>query len=278
MEGWLNKKSVGGLQTWKSRWFTLKGGSIIYYKKQGGKVQGTISVKGMTISEGDKGDKKYIIRLTSDGKTRELAARTEKEQQNWLEAFRNASTQDPIAPEKKKEKKGALYSIESAAVGSAIGKNVLKKVVDPSVWEMFDSLSSVIASTKDEATAATFHEDVLKIIGKTAILYQQKQLDDAEIEKLEKIAKKASTCVIDYYQMPSIFNAEYTIGILQDSQKSLEALLQPKLTPKNFERILRTITLFSDEKLVADLFNKKKRKELVEIDYILQKQVVQVHQ
>jgi len=278
MEGWLMKKSVGGLQTWKSRWFTLKGGSVIYYKKQGGKVQGTITVKGMTIAEGEKVDKKYIIRLTSEGKTRELAARTEKEQQTWLEAFRNASTQDPVEPEKKREKKGALYSIESAAVGSAIGKNVLKKVVDPSVWEIVDSLSSFIAATKDEATAAIFHEDVLKIIGKTAILYQQKQLDDTEIEKLEKIAKKTSTCVIDYYQIPSIFNAEFTISILQESQRSFEALLQPKLTPKNFDRILRTITLFSDEKLLADLFTKNKWKELADIVAILRRHVGHSHQ
>jgi len=279
MEGWLFKKSAGGLQTWKLRWFTLKGGSIVYYKKSGDeKVRGTITVKGMTF-EGDKfSEKKYIIRLSSEGKTRELAAKSEKEQQHWLEALKNASSQEPIEPEKKKEKKGALYSIESAAVGSALGKGVLKKVIDPSVWEIVDSLSSFVAATKDEATAAIFQEDVVKIIGKTVILYQQKQLGEEAIEDLVKIGVRASSIVIDYYQMPSIFNGEVLINKLQDSQRSLEGLLQPKLTPKNFARISRTINLFSDEKLLADLFTKNKWKELADIVAILRRHGGHSHQ
>jgi len=162
-------------------------------------------------------------------------------------------------------------------MGSVIGKGILKKVVDPQIWNLVDNFSSFLAVYKDEATAALFHEDVVKILGKAAVLYQQNQIGDDAIKEMSKLGLRASLVIIDYFQMSSLFDAMFIIKIIQDTQTALDQILQPKLTPKNYLRIPRTLSLFSDEKLLADLFTKNKWRELSEIVVVLRANLGHLH-
>jgi len=280
MEGWMYKKSAGGLQTWKLRWFVLQDGSLLYFKKQGDKLQGTVAIKGVVVDEADnsgKSDRKYIFRLQfSEEKIKSFGVASADEKNRWVKQIREHSTLEPISSQVA-PKKGAMYSIESAAAGTSLGKGLLKKVVDKEVWVLVDAFSSFLAAKKDQATAATFHEDVVKTLTKAALLYQANQLTDEHTKELLKLGLRITQITIDYYQMPSIFDPNIVLSIIAEIRAYLESVFAPRLTAKNALRLTRAISLFQDEALLTDLFTKNKWKELGEIVVILRAHLGYLH-
>jgi len=282
MEGWLYKKSEAALQTWKLRWYVLQEGSLMYSKKQGGPIQGTMSVKGCSIEDIEntgKSDSKHVFRvlLGDSKKARLFATKTVVEKQQWISSLKSHSTMEPVAKCVPDKKKGALYSIESAAMSSKLGKTLLNKSVHADVWVLVEAFGAFLSIYKDETTAVTYREDVEKILTKVALLYQNKQISEENVTQLTKIGLSISQQFIDYYQMPSIFDAVEMIKIIEKARNYLEPLLLSKLTEKNAVRFTRVATLLQDEALLTDLFKKNKWSELGDIVKVLRAHVGHLH-
>eukprot|EP01113_Clastostelium_recurvatum_P022729 TRINITY_DN2720_c0_g1_i6.p1 TRINITY_DN2720_c0_g1~~TRINITY_DN2720_c0_g1_i6.p1 ORF type:complete len:220 (+),score=32.30 TRINITY_DN2720_c0_g1_i6:39-698(+) len=208
MEGWLYKRSGRAIPSWKLRWFVLQEGSLLYYGKQGGALKGTIIVHGATIEDIDnaKTGSKPSFGIVSEGSDapRILAAKTSAEKQAWLTALRGNTSKAAIPQSPSKVKKGAMYAVGSVAMGSKLGKSIVRKSVHSDVWLLVGDAVSFLSQYKDEATGAAFQNDVEKMITKIALLYQDKHITEEQLTSLMLLAAHLVRLCIDYYQMPSV--------------------------------------------------------------------------
>ncbi|TYZ58331.1 hypothetical protein PybrP1_000029 [[Pythium] brassicae (nom. inval.)] len=100
MEGELSKKGEGGLQTWKSRMFVLRGQELAYYtvdrNQRTGALKGSLDVRDATVERVE--DQSFSLSLASGGDPRVLAAPSVQALMDWMTAISIAAQAHVIAP------------------------------------------------------------------------------------------------------------------------------------------------------------------------------------
>ncbi|KAJ0398099.1 hypothetical protein ATCC90586_000286 [Pythium insidiosum] len=98
MEGELDKKGEGGLQTWKSRMFVLRGQELSYYTVEGGRSgaqKGSMNVAGAVVERLD--GYQFAVTLSS-GSTRIFSCASVQALMDWMTALSIAVSCVPVAP------------------------------------------------------------------------------------------------------------------------------------------------------------------------------------
>eukprot|EP01113_Clastostelium_recurvatum_P003249 TRINITY_DN11412_c0_g1_i7.p1 TRINITY_DN11412_c0_g1~~TRINITY_DN11412_c0_g1_i7.p1 ORF type:complete len:333 (-),score=78.43 TRINITY_DN11412_c0_g1_i7:153-1016(-) len=269
MEGLLLKKGGGAFHSWKQMWFSLQDGNLLYYKKQGEACKGTIVIAGAKI-EGAVVSGKYVINITVEGSSspKMFSAKTHALQQEWLTSLQAHTTRDPsivkISPAPK-VKKGAKYAIENAAASSAVGKAIIKKLVQKDFIQAVDSFENFLRKYKNDAIATEFRRNIEKSLVKHALLLHNKRLDAAAEKEMIRHHLRIAQLVIDYYQMPSIFDIDIMMEALTQKRAFFERNIAPQLSPKNAALAARVFDVIVDQELITELFQKGKWAELGDI-------------
>lgn len=98
MEGELEKKGEGGLQTWKTRLFSLRGQELSYYtveNDRAGAHKGTMNVRGATV---DRLDGQQFAVTLKTGSTRVFIAPSVQAQMDWMTAIAVAADARIVEP------------------------------------------------------------------------------------------------------------------------------------------------------------------------------------
>lgn len=156
-----------------------------------------------------KTEKKHVLVLKGKDKTILFAASTEQEKDEWATQIKAQLGREPSTPPENghAKGKGAKYAIQTNVASSVLGRKLIKEIVDADTWKILDAVCSYLTKTRGEETASKFKKDIVKIGTKIAILHNNKLLSKEALEKMNKTIRPIAQTVVDYYQMPSIFDA-----------------------------------------------------------------------
>jgi len=97
-QGWLEKEG-GGYKSWKKRWMVLSHPqTLTYYEKKGGKVKGSVSLKGCGPIQ-DTNKKKHCFYVVTEKRTYYFIADSAESAKSWVQAL--TASRDGTLPELK---------------------------------------------------------------------------------------------------------------------------------------------------------------------------------
>jgi len=248
---------------------------IIITKKTSFAPSGGLELQKLELLEGSiKTDKKFVFALkdAEKGKTFIFSCANEEERAEWLSHLRANKDKAALPPPTNacaSNKKGLKYSFETNVAASMLGRKLIKDALPAETWQVVDALCSFIKQVKGEDTAQAFKKSLVKIGTKVALLHHNKLISDGEVFQWRKAVLKLGATVVDFYQMPSIFDCQVITGLLNDIKRDMEFKLTPKLMPSSIEKFNIVFGLLADEALVTNFFQKKKWKELDSIAVII---------
>eukprot|EP01113_Clastostelium_recurvatum_P041411 TRINITY_DN6571_c0_g1_i3.p1 TRINITY_DN6571_c0_g1~~TRINITY_DN6571_c0_g1_i3.p1 ORF type:complete len:323 (+),score=79.27 TRINITY_DN6571_c0_g1_i3:109-969(+) len=278
MQGTLFKKGGGAFQSWKARWFELKDGTLLYYAKQGGSLKGSINIAHTKIESLETSGKfAFIVIPSSGGEGKMLAAPTMAEKQDWLRDLQGSTEKTPLPGSPKPAKKGARYALESAAAGSLVGKALIKKAMSKDFKAAIDAFNSFMIKAKGEAIATKLHENMERALVKQMLLMHNHQLTVEQIDEIVRHNLILAQLIIDYSQMPSIFDVNEFLKALEVKRTFFTQYVAPLLTVKNAACATYAFSIIMDEALLTDLFTKNKHPELKVISGVMRELVGHLH-
>jgi len=263
---------------WKQRWFVLHGSSLYYYTKSSSYApKGVLELQTLELIETpDKIDKNFAFGLKDATTLHFLSASNEGEKQEWIESIKANKEKEALPPPENssiKKKKGVKYAFETNLASSILGRRLIKDAVPGEAWQILDNVSSFIGKVKGEETGKAFKKDFLKIGSKLGLLHYNKIVGDEVVKRWRKVFLKLASVVVDFYQMPSIFDCQIILKILTDLKKDADEILVPKLSTRSIEKLNFVFNVITDEALIANFFQKKKWKELENIATIIRSTV-----
>lgn len=100
-EGWMTKQG-GFIKTWKRRWFVLRGTTLAYFVKPGGKLKGEIECAGATeVAAAPECKKQPAFKVVvPSARTYYIRTDSDQEVQNWVEAITRAIRPAEAPPKK----------------------------------------------------------------------------------------------------------------------------------------------------------------------------------
>jgi len=282
-EGELLKSKDQKRKTWNQKWVILTQGAIYYYRKKTNyEPAGVIELKEFELEDNPqvRTEKKNVIVLRSKAdKTKRVlfSSGNEQDREEWHQYIKQQLEQEPSAPPEnahaKAKGKGTKYAIQANVASSIVGRKIIKEVVDADSWKALDSILSFLKKAKGEEVAAKFKKDLVRIGTKLAIFYNNKLINDADIDKMQHAMRILAQTVVDYYQMPSIFDAATLVNCLNNLRKTTEPHLEGKIKPNTLQKYKDLFELASNEELLTSLFEKGKWPELEELSTIIRKHI-----
>jgi len=179
-----------------------------------------------------------------------------------LEQLRANKDKDPQLPPGNKEKKSMKYSFETNVASTILGKKIIKESLPTEAWQVLEALCKFIEQVKGSDTAQKFKKCFLKVGTKVGILHHNKLLSDEVVFTHRQMILKLGTIVVDFYQMPSVFDCQVIVKHIEEIRRGMEEKLNPLLTSRNMEKFNFAVNLLKDEELITNFFQKKKWQEL----------------
>lgn len=276
-EGFLSKSGEQKVKLWKQRWFVLVGGSLYYYnKKTNFTPAGVLKLQEYVIEDTVESDKKvFVLKTKSTGKKVLLSAGTEEEKHEWIASFKHHQALPPSPPPDNPHAKGkgTKYAIETSVASSVIGKKLIREVVDEDTWQLLDAFCGYLKAQKGEEEGNRFRKNMVKIGTKMVVLYNNKLLTKELLLDLRKVVVRLCILIVDYYQMPSIFDVKNVVNGILEVKGVVELPLAHKLSDKSMQQFQAIFKVLADEALISELFAKKKHEELQVIATIIKKSI-----
>eukprot|EP01111_Echinosteliopsis_oligospora_P006029 TRINITY_DN1996_c0_g1_i1.p1 TRINITY_DN1996_c0_g1~~TRINITY_DN1996_c0_g1_i1.p1 ORF type:complete len:293 (+),score=61.92 TRINITY_DN1996_c0_g1_i1:102-980(+) len=276
---WIGKDKM--LKGWKSRFVIGFGGALfLFSKKEDYKPEAILLLTQHSLESNldIKSDKKHVIGLlpTSDAKKSTkllLAVDSDDDKKGWIEFLTKnmknpAPSHSPENPHASKGK-GVKYALESSVANSTVGQKILKQVMDDQIWKVIDEMTSVLKEVKGEEVSKKFRASLVKGGTKIAVLYNNKLISNEIVLEWYAIMLKLSSAVVDFYQMPSIFDGDHIVSLLTNLKNSLDTHLSKKLSPKNYALVELLYEILCDGSLISNFFTKGKWPQLAVIAKIL---------
>jgi len=222
-------------------------------------------------------EKKHVFVLRDTGKTKRVlfSASNEQERDEWVGLIKQQLDKEPSPPPDNvnAKGKGAKYTIQANVASSIVGRRLIKEVVDPDSWKALDAIYSFLRKARGEETATKFKKDLMRIGTKLAILHSNKFVSDETVERMAASVRQLAQTVVDYYQMPSIFDAATLIQRFNDLRNVTEPHLENKIKPKTMKKFRELFDIACSEELLTTLFEKQKWSELDELSAIIRKHI-----
>lgn len=279
-DGLLLKSTDKKRKSWNQKWIILtKGALFIYRKKTNFAPSGEVELRDFELEDNVDGkiDKKYVFALKRKDRTKRLlfSAATEQEKTEWIEQIKQQLDKAPSQPPENvhAKGKGAKYTIQSNVASSIIGRKLLKEAVDADSWKALDAIYGFLKKSKGEDVANKFKKDLIRIGTKLAILYNNKLVTDDALEKMSLAVRHLAQTVVDYYQMPSIFDAPTLITYFAALRSATEPHFENKIKPKTMQKYKDLFEVACSEELLVNFFEKGKWPELEELSTIIRKHI-----
>jgi len=279
-EGFLLKSKDQKRKSWNQKWVILSRGALYYYRKKTNfSPAGVLELKDYDLEDNPevRTEKKNVFVLRSKEKAQRVlfAASTEQERDEWIALIKQQVDKEPAPPPENPSArgKGAKYTIQANVASSLIGRKLIKEIVDPDSWKALDAICSFIKQVRGEEVATKFKKDLVKIGTKLAILHHNKLVTDEAILKMNQAVIQLAQTVVDYYQMPSIFDAATLVSYVNALRSATEPHLENKIKPKTMQKFKDLFVIGCSEELHTNLFEKDKWPELGEISAIIRKHI-----
>jgi len=276
-EGFLSKSAEQKVKLWKQRWFMLVGGTLFYYNKQTNYTPaGLLKLQEYTIEDTVESDKKtFVLKSNTSGKRLLLSATTEEEKNEWVAILKVNQGLPPSPPPDNlhAKGKGTKYAFEASVASSVLGKKFIREVVDEDAWLVLDAFCSYLKEIHGEDEANKFRKNMVQVGTKMVVLYNNKLLSKEVLVDLTKVVSRLCTLIVDYSQMPSIFDVKNVTNNLLEVKMVIEAPLTHKLSVKSMQKFQAIFKVLSDEAMLTELFAKKKHPELQAIATTIKKSI-----
>lgn len=179
----------------------------------------------LQIVEDPKTDKKFVFGIADKGTTYVFSCSSEEEKKEWVVHLQANKDKEPQLPPANKEKKGMKYSFETNVASSMLGRKIVKESLPTEAWQVLQALCSFIEQVKGAETAQTFKKSFLKVGTKVGLLHYNKLLSDEVVYNYRQMFLKLGTIIVDFYQMPSIFDCQVIIRFLKELKTYVISLL-----------------------------------------------------
>jgi hypothetical protein len=179
----------------------------------------SVEYKKLQIVEEPKTDKKFVFGIVDKGKTYLFSCNNEEERKEWLTHLKANKDKEPQLPPANKEKKGIKYSFETNVASTMLGRKIVKESLPTEAWQVLEAVCSFIGQAKGTETAQAFKKSFLKVGTKVGLLHFNKLLSDDVVFNYRQMFLKLGTIVVDFYQMPSIFDCQVIIKFLTDMRR-----------------------------------------------------------
>ena len=136
-----------------------------------------------------------------------------------MEHLRVNKDKEPQLPPANKEKKGIKYSFETNVASSMLGRKIIKEALPTEAWQVLEAVCSFLEQVKGAETALKFKKSFLKVGTKVGLLHYNKLLPDDIIFNYRQRFLKLGTIIVDFYQMPSIFDCHVIIKSLNELRR-----------------------------------------------------------
>lgn len=262
--------------SWNQRWIILTRGALYYYRKKTNlSYAGVLELSLYDIKEhpdvktGDRQDVFLLQQRKGGSKQVLLSAQSPQEREEWIAIIKqHQQDKDPLLTFKNPHaapNKSASYKMQANVASSALGRKLIKEIVDDDSWKALDALTRFIRAIKGEEVANKFKKDLLSIGSKLALLHKHNMLSENALPEMNKAVRVLAQAVVDYYQMPSIYDADTLITFFDGLRKATEPQFEGKVTPKSLQKLKDIFNLACDHTLLDDFFTQGKWGELSEL-------------
>jgi len=264
----VRKKKTLSRKNWNKRYFILRGGSLFYYNTSlDYDFKGEVRLKNCKFEDQIHGKDitntvKYVFCLTtSEFPEFWIAALTEEDKKQWVQAIAANLGKDPSPPPDREEvkKKGGLVlrakkKLAGKLANTDIGRNIVNQVMDDETVTILDLLQKFCEKDRDEKMALRLQKNIIKTVVKIGILSNEKQITEKQLLALRIPIVNVLFQIMDYYEISFSFDANELHSNLLKIQVLFENLLGPLLTKKSIDRIKEVAEYYSSVATLAKLF------------------------
>eukprot|EP01125_Pyxidicula_operculata_P005816 TRINITY_DN2030_c0_g1_i1.p2 TRINITY_DN2030_c0_g1~~TRINITY_DN2030_c0_g1_i1.p2 ORF type:complete len:346 (-),score=105.66 TRINITY_DN2030_c0_g1_i1:2005-2997(-) len=268
--GYIEKKTK---KNWKAYSCLLIGGSFYYYKKPGdAEAKGNVDLQDMAIETPAKGEKKEYSFSILKGEEIVFvgACSSEPEFDQWTKELKEACKKSPTpAPSQSgtKSKKAGLAErakrkAASNAATSALGKKVMKAIVNEETTTLLNALKKIVKHESNSAKKAEdLEKNIIKIAVKAYLLIEKKALTADDFLVADKPLRDAFELMVKVFNGRGRVKDEKISEALKKVEQHLKKaeevitnLLAPHLTAKNMIRISAAFGCLANEKFLNTVF------------------------
>jgi len=256
---------------WTAMYCVLIGGSFYYYKNSSdAEPKGNILLKDIKVVTPvpDEKKKSTFSMVKGDEALFVGACPNDKELEQWLSCIKaNVSleaAEPPTASVKKKD--GVLARVKrktaSATATSALGKKVMKTIVNDETKSLLEALKRIVKSESgSQKKADDLENNIIRIAVKSFLLVENKKLQADDFLVADKPLREA------FELMVKVFNGRKRVkpkkiqealgkveALLKKAEEVITNLLAPNLTSKNMLKISQAFGCIADVKFLVTVF------------------------
>jgi len=258
---------------WKAVYCVLIGGSLYWSKSSTDpEPKGSIDLKGKKLEFHLKGLKKDFAFSVTEEKSELFigACSNEAELTSWKKDLEAALTKDhvdaPAILNEKKKKEGAMSrakkNIASKTATSALGKKVMKTIVNEETTALINSLKKIIRKESGNPKRADeVEKNIIKIAVKAYLLVDNGTLTADEFLVADKPLREAFELMIKIFngrnrvKKERILEAiDKVVEHLKKAEEIVTNLLAPQLTSKNMIRISATFASIANRNFMEHVY------------------------
>jgi len=257
---------------WVAMYCVLVGGSFFYYKNAAdSEPKGSVTLKEVKVVSPVADDKKKstFSFVKGDETVFVGACSTDKELEQWLASAKTNSALEPTDPptsSTKKNKAGVLDRMKkktaSATATSALGKKVMKAIVNEETTTLLNALKKIVKSESgSQKKADDLEKNIIKIAVKSFLLVENKKLQADDFLVADKPLREAFELMVKVFngrkrvKPEKIEEALRKVEIgLKKAEEVITNLLAPHLTPKNMLKISQAFGCIADVDFLVRVF------------------------
>jgi len=269
------KQKLAQRNPFKQRTVRLISGQLLIYKKEGHSApKTTILLSNCTITKDISKENTFSVKTEEENKV--FCVATEEEYSVWMELLTaqntaNSNGNDAATVKTKKSRKGSLLSqakknVAGKVISSAMGKDLLKKIIDEETNEQVELLKILLVNEYGKEKADHIEISFIKLILKAHFAIENKLLTSDAFQPLLELSRKVCYLLSGAINMSDKQDAlkgvlSRAAKVIVEIQTMFENSMESVLTEKNFVKIAETFASISDEIFLFNIYTRENNKE-----------------
>jgi len=260
-------------KTWRAVYCIIVGSTLYYYKNAGEPTfKGKVELADLRLDIPARGEKKNysFVLLKGEESVFVGACSSDPELDQWTKAFKESTTKAPAGPPassgkaSKKQSLGqrAKKKAASKTATSALGKKVMKAIVNEETTTLLNALKKIVRSESGSPKKAEdLEKNIIKIAVKAFLLIENKVVTADDFLVADKPLREA------FELMVKVFNGRGRVkddkitealkrveSHLKKAEEVITNLLAPHLTARNMLRVSAAFGCVANEKFLNTVF------------------------
>eukprot|EP01103_Thecamoeba_quadrilineata_P001423 TRINITY_DN11277_c0_g1_i1.p1 TRINITY_DN11277_c0_g1~~TRINITY_DN11277_c0_g1_i1.p1 ORF type:complete len:194 (+),score=38.08 TRINITY_DN11277_c0_g1_i1:188-769(+) len=102
-------------------------------------------------------------------------------------------------PEETQKKKSNLYRFKNTAASSGLGNSIFQKYADEETTKILNALKILVSNQYDKEQGSTVKKNIVKIVIKVLLLYEDKQLEAENFQEIYALFRKICALIKNTY-------------------------------------------------------------------------------